>query len=144
MYPLGCHSDEGRDVPTVLIADDSEFMRVMVRRILGSAGYDVVGEASSGESAVERFESLRPDLLTLDLAMPCQDGHSPLARILAIDPTARILTCSVAGQEAAAAASILDGARDHLTKPFHPDGLLAAIASVLDGDRYEMAPTKSA
>lgn len=131
-------------MPTVLIADDSEFMRVMIRRILCSAGYDVAGEAPSGESAVERFESLRPDLVTLDLTMPCQDGHSPLARIRAIDPDARILACSVAGQEAAASASIQEGAREQLTKPFHPDALLAVVARVIGADRYEMAPTKPA
>ena len=103
----------------------------MIRRILSSAGYEVAGEASSGDSAVERFASLRPDLTTLDLTMPVQDGHSPLARIREIDPQARVLACSQAGQEAAAAASILEGARDHLTKPFHPDALLAATARAM-------------
>ena len=123
--------DERRDLPTVLIADDSEFMRVMIRRILSSAGYEVAGEASSGEAAVERFESLRPDLTTLDLTMPTYGGNSALARIRAIDPNARILACSVSGQEAVAAASITEGAKDHLTKPFHPEALLAATARAL-------------
>ena len=55
---------------TVLICDDAIFMRTMVRDILTQAGFEVVGEAETGVQAVEKYQQLRPDLVTMDIVMP--------------------------------------------------------------------------
>src|SRR5215831_14328404 len=60
--------------PRIVVADDSSFMRTLLSGALGTAGFDVVGTARDGDEALERCASLRPDAMTLDLAMPGLDG----------------------------------------------------------------------
>ena len=60
---------------TVLICDDSVFMRTMVGDILTQAGHVIVGEAETGEEAVERYRQLRPDFVTMDVVMPEMGGQ---------------------------------------------------------------------
>ena len=66
---------------TVLVCDDAIFMRTMVGDILTQAGFEIVGEADDGESAVERIASLKPDLVFLDIGMPGRSGYD-VARAL--------------------------------------------------------------
>ena len=61
----------------VLVVDDSMLMRRMVKDTLRSDGWEIVGEASNGQEAVEQFEKLRPDIVTLDIIMPETDGMEP-------------------------------------------------------------------
>ena len=56
----------------VLIADDADFMRMVLRRILEDAGHEVVGEADNGRDAVSLFTMLHPDVATLDITMPAR------------------------------------------------------------------------
>ncbi|HET6691931.1 MAG TPA: response regulator, partial [Miltoncostaeaceae bacterium] len=65
-------------MPTVLIADDAAFMRMMLKNMLTEAGYDVVGEAENGAVAVARYRELDPDLTTMDITMPEMDGLAAL------------------------------------------------------------------
>ena len=58
----------------VLIADDASFMRQMIREIIEPEGYEVVGEATDGVEAVEQYEQLQPDLVTMDIVMPKRSG----------------------------------------------------------------------
>jgi two-component system, chemotaxis family, protein-glutamate methylesterase/glutaminase len=60
--------------PRIVVADDSSLMRTLLRGALGDAGFDVVGTASNGDEALARCAELRPDAMTLDLAMPGMDG----------------------------------------------------------------------
>ena len=55
---------------TVLICDDAVFMRTMISDILEESGYEIVGQAETGVQAIERYKSLRPDLVTMDIVMP--------------------------------------------------------------------------
>ena len=64
----------------VLIVDDAVFMRIILRRILENAGYEVVGEASTGDEAVDQYSRLKPDLVTMDITMPSMDGIRQLRR----------------------------------------------------------------
>lgn len=58
----------------ILIVDDAAFMRMMIRDILTKNGYDVVGEASDGAQAIEKYKEHKPDLITMDITMPEMDG----------------------------------------------------------------------
>ena len=71
----------------VLIVDDSALVRQAIRRLLERASIMVVGECSSGEEAVQRVATLRPDVITLDLDMPGLDGLGAIERIMADHPT---------------------------------------------------------
>jgi len=75
--------DHGAVAFTVLIVDDHAGFRSLARALLESAGYDVVGEAKDGESAVVASRRLEPDVVLLDVALPDVDGFSVCGRILA-------------------------------------------------------------
>ena len=101
----------------VLVVDDAAFMRKMLSDALAKAGHEVVGEAANGQEGVNQFQSLRPDLTTLDITMPELDGLSALRQILSFDPSARVIMCSALGQESKVLESVKSGAKDFIVKP---------------------------
>lgn len=115
----------------VLIVDDAAFMRMMIRNILISGGYEVVGNAENGVEAVELYERLKPDLVTMDITMPEKDGITAVKEIIALDSEARIVMCSAMGQQALVIEAIQSGAKDFIVKPFRPDRVLEAINKVM-------------
>jgi len=115
----------------VLIVDDAAFMRKVLSDALAKGGHEVVGEAANGLEAVEQFQSLHPDVTTLDITMPEKDGLQALKEILAADPGARVIMCSALGQESKVLESIKSGAKDFVVKPFQPDRVLEAIGKAL-------------
>lgn len=118
-------------MPTVLIADDAAFMRMMIKNILTEAGYEIAGEAENGAVAVAKWKELRPDLTTMDITMPEMDGIAALKEIRSVDPEARIVMCSAMGQQAMVIESIQAGAKDFIVKPFKPERILSAIEKAL-------------
>ena len=111
----------------VLVVDDAAFMRMMVKDILSKNGYEVVGEAENGMKALERYQELKPDLVTMDITMPEMDGISAVKEIKKIDPNAKVIMCSAMGQQAMVIEAIQAGARDFIVKPFQPDRVLEAV-----------------
>jgi two-component system chemotaxis response regulator CheY len=116
----------------VLIADDASFMRQMIREIIEPEGYEVVGEATNGIEAVEQFEELSPDLVTMDIVMPKRSGIDAVKGILAKHPDARVVMCSALGQETLVMEALQAGARDFIVKPFKPDNVLATLKKILE------------
>jgi two-component system, chemotaxis family, chemotaxis protein CheY len=117
----------------VLVADDASFMRQMIQEIIEPEGYEVIGEAADGMEAVEQYQSLKPDLVTMDIVMPKRSGIDAVRGILQSDPDARIVMCSALGQETLVMEAIQAGAKDFIVKPFKPDSVIATLAKVLDG-----------
>jgi two-component system, chemotaxis family, chemotaxis protein CheY len=118
-------------MPSVLIADDAAFMRMMIKNILTEAGYEIVGEAENGQVAVTKYRELKPDLTTMDITMPEMDGLAALKEIRGEDPAARVVMCSAMGQQSMVIESIQAGARDLIVKPFQPDRVLEAVTRAL-------------
>jgi len=116
---------------TVLVCDDAIFMRTMISDILAQAGYEIVGEAETGVQAVEQYQKLKPDLVTMDIVMPDLGGIEAVREIIKFDPAARILMCSAMGQQALVVEAIQAGARDFVVKPFQPSRVLEAVQRVL-------------
>lgn len=112
---------------SILICDDAAFMRMMLKDILVKEGYEVVGEAVNGADGVEKYNSLKPDLVTMDITMPEMDGIAALKAIRAGDPAAKVVMCSAMGQQAMVVESIQAGARDFIVKPFQKDRVIEAV-----------------
>ncbi|MDP9202221.1 MAG: response regulator [Gemmatimonadota bacterium] len=106
-------------------------MRTMVSDILSQAGFTVVGEAENGKQAVEKYQQLKPDLVTMDIIMPEMGGIEAVKKITQMDPGARILMCSAMGQQALVQEALQAGARDFVVKPFQPSRVLEAVQRVL-------------
>jgi two-component system chemotaxis response regulator CheY len=115
----------------VLVVDDAAFMRKMVTDALTKGGHEVIGEASNGIEAVERYRELRPEVTTLDITMPEKDGLAALQEIMGLDPSARVIMCSALGQESKVLESIKIGAKDFIVKPFKAERVLGAVDKAL-------------
>lgn len=101
----------------ILVVDDSAFVRKIVRELLASAGFDVVGVARDGEEALELVEKLTPDLVTCDLVMPRLDGVGFVRKQMARRPLP-ILILSAEAQDADKVVDALSaGAVDLVRKP---------------------------
>jgi two-component system chemotaxis response regulator CheY len=118
-------------VTTVLICDDSMFARQMTRRMVESAGCTVIAEAEDGEQAIEKYESLQPGLLMVDLVMPRMGGLDAIRRIIAKQPEARIVVCSAMGQEGLVQQALDAGAKGFVVKPAKAEAIKTAVADAL-------------
>ena len=121
----------------VLLVDDHAVVRTGFRLLLHAhADTTVVGEADSGESAVQRYDELTPDVVVMDLAMPGMGGLEALRRIRAHHPQARVLALSAHDDPQHARRALREGARGFLSKRSAPETLLEAITAVAAGQRY--------
>jgi|SRR6185369_1729644 len=118
---------------TVMIVDDSLFMRKMLRDLVEEEGYEVVAEASDGEEAVAKYREFLPDLTTLDIVMPNKTGIEALKEIMALNPAARVVMCSALGQESLTAAAAEAGAKAFILKPFNPELVLQVLREACEG-----------
>ena len=118
---------------TVLVVDDSNLDRRMMRLYLENSGHSVV-EAHDGVSALEAYVSEQPDLVLLDLVMPGLYGMVVLERIMAIDHQAHVVIVSACGDPNTHREALEIGAVGYLTKPFTLEsfeGILAAAQTRL-------------
>ncbi|WP_042355993.1 response regulator [Bacillus rubiinfantis] len=114
----------------ILIVDDAAFMRMMLKDILTKNGFEVVGEAVNGEDAIEKYQELQPDVVTMDITMPEMDGITAVKKIRAINPQAKIIMCSAMGQQPMVLEAIQSGAKDFIVKPFQADRVIESISKV--------------
>lgn len=112
---------------TVLITDDTAFMRMTLKNVIQKNGFNVVGEAADGEEAVAKYKELNPDLVTMDITMPKMDGITAIKEIVKIDPNAKIVVCSAMGQKPMVLDALNAGAKDFLVKPFDPERVIEAL-----------------
>lgn len=114
----------------VLVVDDAAFMRMMIRDILTKEGY-TIHEAVNGRDAVEKYDELHPDLVTMDITMPEMSGLDALRAIRERDPHARVLMVSAMGQQKMIVEALEAGAMDFLVKPFQPTKVLETVKKCL-------------
>ncbi len=118
----------------IMIVDDSKFTRKMLSDILTEKGHQIVGEAENAEEAVELYERLKPDLVTLDIIMPEIEGTdaiSALKAMLRTNPNARVIIVSAMGQQEVVEECIQAGAKDFIVKPIQPSNVAGVVESVL-------------
>lgn len=115
----------------ILIVDDSRTSRKMLRSILESNGHEIVDEAVNGQDGVQKFQSLKPDVVTLDITMPVVDGVEALKMIKALDGNAKVVMVTAAGQKNKMIDCIKAGANEFLTKPFDQQEILDVITKLV-------------
>jgi two-component system, response regulator PdtaR len=122
----------------VVIAEDEAIVRLDLKEILVSAGYEVVGETGRGDEAVQLVEEHQPDLAILDVKMPGMDGIRAAHEITTRHQVVVLLLTAFSQRD------LIEEARDsgvaaYLVKPFQPRELLPAIADVLAKARQDWA-----
>jgi len=116
----------------ILVVEDQEDNRQILRDLLGSAGYDLT-EAEDGEEAIAAVARRRPDLILMDIQLPVMDGYEATRRIrtnpdLRSVPIIAVTSYALAGDEDKALAAGCDG---YVTKPYSPRDLLAKVRTCL-------------
>jgi two-component system OmpR family response regulator len=113
----------------ILIADDDPHIREVVRFALENAGFNTAQAADGGE-AIEQFQSVRPDLVILDIVMPEMDG-TEVCRQIRAQSTTPIIFLSSRDEEVDRIVGLELGGDDYVTKPFSPRELVARVKAVL-------------
>lgn len=115
----------------IMVADDSDAIRLVLRDILSIGKHEVVAEATNGAEAVEKFSQAKPDILLLDLTMPKKDGLAVVKEIMAKHPTAKIILITTSDNQNVINECINSGAVTFISKPFDFDYVLKLIEQTL-------------
>ena len=115
---------------SVLIVDDSAFMRIVLDAFLVKHGITVCGHAHYGADAIEMFKFFCPDVVTVDVTLPDVDCVTVVQEILRIDPSAIVIMSATIGHADACARAISAGAAGVIGKPYRDDVILGVLESV--------------
>jgi len=113
--------------PRVLIAEDEAHVRRLLRSILESMHYEVVGEAENGLQAIERARELQPDVIVMDISMPVMGGIEATRRIKAEMPHIRVIGLSMFDDEHIVSKLRQAGAEAYINKSASSAELLRGI-----------------
>ncbi|HEY8938192.1 MAG TPA: response regulator, partial [Cyclobacteriaceae bacterium] len=107
----------------VLVVDDSLYMRTVIKDALEKAGYTVVGQAASGEEAIDLAFELKPDIITLDNILPDMIGTDILKVYSQEALPSKVIMISAVGQESVIQEGLSLGAKAYIVKPFTSEQL---------------------
>lgn len=121
----------------ILLVDDHAMFRAGMKALLEPEGrLQVVGEASSGDEAVDRVRDLKPDVVVMDLSMPGSNGLEATRRIAALDLDTKVLVLTMHAEEEYLVPVVEAGASGYLTKTSADTDLIEAIEIVARGQVY--------
>lgn len=115
----------------ILIADDSAVIRKTLKRILLGAGHEVVDEAKNGAEAIERYQALQPDIVTMDISMPILSGVEAVKQIVLQYQDAKIVMISAIDEKNQVFEALECGAKHYIIKPFNENTVLKIIDVVI-------------
>lgn len=122
---------------TILLVDDHPMIRQGLRNLVSSENdFQVVGEAGDGVEALQKIELIRPDVLIVDMMMPNLNGLEVLLQVKKFSPGTRTIVFSMQSAEPYVVEALRAGADGYILKETGPGELIAAIRSVLQGNRY--------
>ena len=127
----------------VIIADDHNLVRQGLRALLAQTGeIEVIGEAATGQEAIDQTEKLQPDVIVMDLSMPRMDGVQAAERILGLDIPAQVVIVSAHSDTTIVQQLLRRGVKGYLLKDAVTEELLLAVRSASQGKVY-LSPTIS-
>lgn len=115
---------------TVLVVEDSLFIRMLLKNILSENGYEVVAEAATGDEAIDKYMEYQPDIITIDITIPELNGVEASKDILNFYPDAKILIVSEVTQQKEIVNLLKHGVKDYVIKPLIPNKFLSTINSI--------------
>ncbi len=117
----------------VLIVDDSDFLRLVLRRMLEKHGFEVIGEAADGQKGIEMCVALNPDIVTLDVNMPVMSGDEALKHITALMPKIKVVMVSALSQMWMQNLAKEEGAVAFIVKPYKEENIVSTLKDVAGG-----------
>ena len=121
----------------VLVADDHAVFRYGMRAMLSNAkGFEVVGEASTGEEAVEKAARMRPDIVLMDIQMPGMNGIEATRRISRANPDVGVVVVTMFGDEDSVFSAMRAGARGYVLKGADAEEVMKVLRAVADGEAH--------
>ncbi len=121
----------------LILVDDHAIVRAGFKMLLATSDtIEVIAEAERGETAIQLYQELKPDLLIMDLSMPGLGGLETIHRIMQRDSEACILVFSVHHESVYINRALTAGAKGYITKNSAPELLLEAIYSLMRGENY--------
>ena len=116
----------------IMIADDSDAIRLVLKDVLEIGHHQVVAVATNGIEAVEKFYSSKPDVVLLDIAMPKKDGLAALKEIIAKDPNAKVIMITASDNLKTINECVSKGALAYILKPFDFEDVLRSVNMALE------------
>jgi two-component system invasion response regulator UvrY len=124
-------------VINILLVDDHDLVRLGINRLLSDIkGFNIVGEARSGEEGIEQVNKFKPDVVLMDVKMPGMGGLEATKRIVKQHPKIKVLVVTVYGDEPYPSRVLQAGATGYMTKGASVEEMVQAINSVYSGKRY--------
>lgn len=117
----------------ILISDDSILARKQLKDIISSLGTPTFFEATDGQSAIDKYKEINPDIVFLDIVMPRKDGNIAISEIMSYDPDATIVIVSSVGTQTQLKCALEAGAKDFIQKPIDRQQVLDIIVKFLEG-----------
>lgn len=115
----------------VMVVDDSRVVELQLKKMLENTDYEVVSYCQDGETAIEQYGEVLPDLVTMDIIMPGMDGLETARAILEEHPDARIIMVSSLAYDDTIEEAKSIGTKTFIYKPFERDQLLSALDEVM-------------
>ncbi|MFT8856738.1 ANTAR domain-containing response regulator [Bifidobacterium aquikefiri] len=131
-------TEDSQSNRTVVVAEDESLIRLDIVEALGDAGYDVVGEAASGQEALDFTRKMKPDVVVMDVKMPGMDGITA-AKEIGKDNLAPVVMLTAFSQQKLVEKAAEAGAMAYVVKPFVPEKLLPALEVAIT--RFEQINT---
>lgn len=116
----------------VMAVDDSPITRKLIRKALEPEGFEIAAEAGNGKEAVEKYSSVQPDVITMDVTMPVMDGLDAAQAIKQINAGQKIIMLSAMGDADIIADAKSRGIDDFCSKPFKPAEMVEKVLEVMN------------
>ena len=117
----------------ILISDDSILARKQLKDIISSLGNPTFFEATDGQSAIDRYKEINPDIVFLDIVMQRKDGNIAISEIMSYDPNATIIIVSSVGTQTQLKCALEAGAKDFIQKPIDHQQVIDVVTKFLEG-----------